>query len=73
MKKVILSALTAVIILSGCGSSNDGELTGVPGRKKFYEPEPFEMAFIPAGNFIMGPSDQDAVFCDEQHIKISYC
>ena len=62
MKKVILSALTAVIILSGCGSSNDGELTGVPGRKKFYEPEPFEMAFIPAGNFIMGPSDQDAVF-----------
>lgn len=62
MKKVILSVLIAVILLSGCGSSNDGELTGVPGRKKFFEPEPFEMAFIPAGNFIMGPSDQDAVF-----------
>ena len=63
MKKIILSALILTILLTGCGSSkNNGELTGVPGRKKFFEPEPFEMAFIPAGNFMMGPSDQDAVF-----------
>ncbi len=62
MKKVILSALIIIILLSGCGSSNTGELTGVPGRKKFFEPVPFEMAFIPAGSFMMGPSDQDAVF-----------
>lgn len=62
MKKVVLSSLIVIIIISGCGSSNTGELTGVPGRKKFFEPEPFEMAFIPAGNFMMGPSDQDAMF-----------
>jgi formylglycine-generating enzyme required for sulfatase activity len=62
MKKVTLSALILIILLSGCGSSNNGELTGVQGRKKFFEPEPFEMAFIPAGNFMMGPSDQDAVW-----------
>jgi formylglycine-generating enzyme len=62
MKKVTLSALILIILLTGCGSSNKGELTGVLGRKKFFEPEPFEMAFIPAGNFMMGPSDQDAVF-----------
>jgi formylglycine-generating enzyme len=62
MKKVTLSALIVIILLSGCGSSNTGELTGVQGRKKFFEPEPLEMAFIPAGSFIMGPSDQDAVF-----------
>ena len=62
MKKATLSALILIILLSGCGSSNNGELTGVPGRKKFFEPEPLEMAFIPAGNFMMGPSDQDAVF-----------
>ena len=62
MKKVTLSALILIILLTGCGSSNNGELTGVLGRKKFFEPEPFEMAFIPAGNFMMGPNDQDAVF-----------
>jgi gliding motility-associated lipoprotein GldK len=64
MKKVTLSALVSIIILSGCGSSNTGELTGVQGRKKFFEPEPFEMAFIPAGSFMMGPSDQDALFAN---------
>lgn len=62
MKKVTLSALIFIILLTGCGSSNNGELTGVQGRKKFFEPEPFEMAFIPAGSFTMGPSDQDASF-----------
>ena len=62
MKKITLSALILIVLLSGCGSSNNGELTGVQGRKKFFEPEPFEMAFIPAGNFMMGPSDQDAVW-----------
>ncbi|MDQ1296900.1 MAG: Gliding motility-associated lipoprotein, partial [Bacteroidota bacterium] len=62
MKKVILSALLIIFLLSGCSTSNTGELTGVEGRKKFFEPEPMEMAFIPAGNFMMGPSDQDALF-----------
>jgi formylglycine-generating enzyme required for sulfatase activity len=62
MKKIILSALIVIIFLSGCGSSNTGELTGVPGRKKFFEPEPLEMSFIPAGSYMMGPSDQDALF-----------
>jgi formylglycine-generating enzyme len=64
MKKVALTALIIVIFLTGCGSSNNGELTGVLGRKKFFEPEPFEMAFIPAGNYMMGPSDQDALFAN---------
>jgi sulfatase modifying factor 1 len=62
MKKVFLFALTLTILISGCGSSNNGELTGVQGRKKFFEPEPLEMAFIPAGSFTMGQSDQDAVY-----------
>jgi sulfatase modifying factor 1 len=62
MKKVFLFAIILILILSGCGSSSNGELTGVQGRKKFFEPEPLEMMFIPAGSFTMGPSDQDAVF-----------
>jgi hypothetical protein len=61
MKKVILSALTAVIILSGCGSSNDGELTGVPGRKNSMSRSRLRWhSFL--RQFLMGPSDQDAVF-----------
>jgi formylglycine-generating enzyme len=64
MKKVFLftTTLTLILLISGCGSSYTGELTGVQGRKKFFEPEPLEMAFIPAGNFTMGQSDQDAIF-----------
>ncbi|NMB52949.1 MAG: gliding motility-associated lipoprotein, partial [Bacteroidales bacterium] len=62
MKKVILSVLIITMFFSGCRTSDNGELTGVLGRKKFFEPEPMEMAFIPAGNFMMGPSDQDALF-----------
>ncbi|MCX6253529.1 MAG: SUMF1/EgtB/PvdO family nonheme iron enzyme [Bacteroidia bacterium] len=64
MKKVTLSALILIILLTSCGSSNNGELTGVLGRKKFFEPEPLEMAFIPGGSFTMGPSDQDALFAN---------
>ena len=64
MKKISLSALIFIFLLTGCGSSNSGELTGVQGRKKFFEPEPLEMAFIPAGSFMMGPSDQDALFAN---------
>jgi formylglycine-generating enzyme required for sulfatase activity len=62
MKKVIPNALILTLLLGSCGSSDNGELTGIQGRKKFFEPEPFEMAFIPAGSFVMGPSDQDAMF-----------
>jgi len=59
MKKLFLFVIPITIVLTGCGSSGNGELTGVQGRKMFSEPEPFEMAFIPAGSITVGPSDQD--------------
>ena len=69
MKRVLLSALVTTLILTGCGSSNTGELIGVQGREKYFEPEPLEMAFIPAGSFVMGPSDQDALFAQNSLSK----
>ena len=70
MKKgIILSALIVTIIFTGCNNNYSGELTGVPRRNKFFEPEPLEMAFVPAGSFTMGPSDQDVLFAQNSFSK----
>jgi len=59
MKKLSFLGLIVIFLLSGCGgSSYNGELVGVPG-KRYFEPEPYGMVFIPQGSFNMGPSDQD--------------
>lgn len=60
MKKLSIVGIIIVIIASSCGSgSYNGELVGVQGRKKWFEPDPYRMSFIPQGSFNMGPSDQD--------------
>lgn len=69
MKKIFLLAITVTVVLTGCRSYGNGELTGVPGRKAFSEPEPFEMAFIPAGSFVAGPSDEDHFFAQNSLSK----
>lgn len=50
------------LILYGCGNSNSGELTGVSGRGKYFEPEPYGMVYIPLGSLTIGPSDQDVAW-----------
>ncbi len=62
MKKLFyISCL--VVLLSSCGSKGPGgDLTGVPNRKEWYEPDPLGMVFIPQGSFNMGPNDQDVPF-----------
>ena len=63
MKRFIpFSFLFFIVILNGCGGSTTGELTGVQGRAKYFEPDPFGMKFIPMGSFTVGPSDQDAAW-----------
>ena len=60
MKRLIpVSLVLFVAILYGCGGSTNGELTGVQGRPKYFEPDPHGMRFIPNGAFTIGPSDQD--------------
>ncbi len=61
MKRILIAIATLAIISScGGGGGYGGELTGVQGRGKYFEPEPFGMVFIRQGSFNMGPSDQDA-------------
>ncbi len=60
MKKLIsLSFVFAVLIVSSCSNYRGGELTGVPGRAKYFEPDPFGMIFVPQGSFTTGMNDQD--------------
>ena len=60
-----LSPICFILIiatLNGCGllsSSTGGELTGVQGRRRYFEPDPHNMVFIPQGSFTMGAGDQD--------------
>ncbi len=60
MKKLIsLSFVFAVLIISSCSNYRGGELTGVPGRARYFEPDPFGMIFIPQGTYTTGLNDQD--------------
>ncbi len=65
MKKVnkilILLALVSLVFV-GCKSGSNGELIGVQNRPTWFEPQPTGMAFIPQGDFNMGPNDQDVPF-----------
>ncbi len=63
MKKLVNLCLVIVLLfVSNCTNFKSGELTGVPGRTKYFEPDPFGMVFIPQGSFTMGPNDQDVAY-----------
>ena len=60
MRKLLLSSLVLVFLLTSCGSKSrsKGELVGVKG-KKWYPEKPYGMELIPRGSFIMGKADED--------------
>jgi len=62
MKKTLLIAFVvlAAIGFIGCSVTEKGELTGVEGRPKWRESQPYGMVFVRRGSFNIGPSDQDA-------------
>ncbi len=63
MKKIISFCIVlAMVIITGCSNYKSGELTGVPGRTKFFEPDPYGMVFIPQGSFTQGNDDQDVAW-----------
>jgi gliding motility-associated lipoprotein GldK len=58
MKKLLLTSLAFVFLLSSCGSKGKGELVGVQG-KQWHPEKPYGMELIPRGSFIMGKSEED--------------
>lgn len=58
MKKLLVLA-SFVAVVTGC-NKRVGELTGVPAREKWYQPDPFGTLFIPMGSYHMGPDDEEA-------------
>ena len=70
MKKIVIISIVFAIISGSCGKKgSSGELTGVPGRSKYAEPDPYGMVFIPQGSFNMGPSDQDVAWAQNATSK----
>lgn len=61
MKRIVV-IIGLVALIASCSSYNSGELVGVQGRKAYAEPDPFGMVPVPAGSFLMGPSDQDVTW-----------
>ena len=59
---VYLSALSAIVLLSGCGGGGDGQLVGAGGRPDWYQVDPYGMNYIPMGSYVMGPSDEDVPY-----------
>src|SRR3954467_3184861 len=57
MKKLLVLA-SFVAIVTGC-NKRTGELIGVVGREKWYQPDPFGTLFIPMGSYHMGPDDEE--------------
>ena len=52
MKKMLVISLVLAALSGSCGKgTGEGELTGVKGRPKYFEPDPFGMVFIPQGSF----------------------
>ncbi len=57
MKK-LLALASFVALVAGC-NKRTGELVGVVGREKWYQPDPFGTLFIPMGSYHMGPDDEE--------------
>ncbi len=61
----LFATLSVIILLflSSCGSkTGNGELVGVGGRGKWFEPKPYGMVLVPRGSYTMGANDQDVAW-----------
>jgi formylglycine-generating enzyme len=68
MKKILLF-IAVIGLFTRCTDQGNGQLIGVQGREKWYQPDPFGTLFIPMGSFNMGPSDQDVPYAHTTQAK----
>jgi formylglycine-generating enzyme len=68
MKKLLILA-SFVAVVTGC-NKRTGELVGVIGREKWYQPDPFGTLFIPMGSYHMGPDDEEAPMAHTTKSKV---
>ena len=61
MKKILFFSVF-IAFLSSCGTGPQGELVGVPGRRSYSEPNPYNMVFVTMGSFNIGSNDQDVAW-----------
>jgi gliding motility-associated lipoprotein GldK len=61
--------LAILVIISSCSNSGNGELLGVSDRPKFFQPDPYGMAFIPLGSYTMGLGDEDVPYAQMNNPK----
>lgn len=67
--KRLLSLGILLAFIASCTNMGNGELTGVQGRRRYFEPEPFGMVFVPQGSYNMGPNDQDVAWAQNSFTK----
>ena len=70
MKKIVSFCFVfAILVISSCSNYRGGELTGIPGRARYFEPDPFGMVFVPQGSFTMGQNDQDVPWAQNTYSR----
>jgi hypothetical protein len=65
--------IIVAVTLGGC-SSNNGELTGVPGRRQWFHPQPQGTVYVPTGSIHIGATEQDvpmAMLAPNKQISVS--
>ena len=71
MKKLFkfLLVLTVLVIVSSCGTRQNGQLIGVVERPSWKGINPYGMVYVPSGTLHIGPSDQDVANTFVQRTK----
>ncbi len=68
MKKLLFFLIIGIIFVS-CKNTGNGELIGVSKRPTFSQPDPYGMAFIPLGSFIIGIGEEDVPYAQMNNPK----